>query len=252
MKNNDLTQLFKFEEESAAKSANRQIEYTAQLNAVSHQRALDLLKIASQKDRTDLHPKAQKIMDGNVQDCMNLINEIYDDSKLASDAEFMKDAEDDVLDRLLESRRSDRSKTKAKGLNKNMTILVNYVAATYAEMLVRKVSGKQYNATVSNGIEVDENDKEAIGRKIKSLQSKKSRLSKVAQYDPEAKAELDQVVADIARLNELRGVAQVSTKQIIKDADIDTLRNVLGKLEGTELTPEQQEAYDLIKNIIAQ
>jgi len=249
--NNETTNLFKFEEDNTVPSTSRQIELTPELNRVAHQRAIELVKIVSAKDRPELHSKAQKMTEGNVTDCMNLINEVFDDETMKQDAYFLNVAGNDILDRLLESRRSDRSKTKAKGLTKNMSILLNYIAATYAEMMIRLVSGKSYKAPSDNEILVDEQDKDAITRKIKSLQSKKSRLSKIAQYDATARIELDQVNADIERLNALRGTAHVTTKQIIQDTDIDTLRKVLDMLDVNGMSPEQQVAYNMIKDKIA-
>ena len=85
---------------------------------------------------------------------------------------------------------------------------------------------------------------------MKSLQSKKSRLGKIAQYDADAKKELEETEAEIARLNALRPSVRVTTKTIIKDLGIDQLREVLKNIDPKSL-PEDEQAklLELMKKI---
>lgn len=159
-------------------------------------------------------------------------------------ADMLKDATEDELSRLLESRRSDRSKAKKAGLTTLDTIR-RYISAWIAELVIRAKSGKAYKAPAAGQIELDESaDRDTITRKIKSLQSKKCRLGQAyravvaAGAENEAlKAEIDGIEAEIARLNGLRGVSERTTKQatVPTSAAINEYLNGLSAEELQEL-----------------
>jgi Mg/Co/Ni transporter MgtE len=124
----------------------------------------------------------------------------------------------------------------------------------YAELMIRDVTGKPYTGSTSSlSLDVDDlkEDRDKLDRKIKSLQSKKSRLTKIAQYDAEAAKELEQVVADIDRLNQFRGVSKTSAKVIVKDAGLDNVRAALTDLQSDDSVDDatREKIMNLLKKI---
>lgn len=222
-------------------SGIRKIEFTSQLVALSNSRASECIRETSK--RPELLELANRVLDdGQAVDVFELLETVIGKDVISDDAQFMADGSPDVLDRLLESRRSDRSKTKAKGLRKSMDICLNYFSAAYAELLVRSAMKKPYEAT---GNDLDETDKDAISRKVKSLQSKQSRLSQIAKYDPSKQAELDAVKDEIARLNNLRGTS-VKTSTAIKSSDLTAMRETLKQVDTSGLSEEDKAKFEVL------
>lgn len=239
---------FNFEQNSTVQNGRNQIRYTAQLNAISDQRANEALRAASQD--ADLFEIANNVLDsGDASQLFSFLDQTVG-HYLAEDAQFMSDATEQELDSMLESRRSDRSKTKAKGLKSSAAIAQKYLSTGYAEQLVRHVWNKPYDAAQSN-IELDTEDVDAINRKIKSLQSKKSRLSKLVKYDSDAQRQYDEVVAEIDRLASFRPETRSTSKTVLKDAiDTDVLRAALTQVDKTALDAEQlAKLEDLMKKL---
>lgn len=232
---------------SAASTGTRKFDFTPQLQAISQQRANELVS-RTQTDKA-LADQATKMLQGNTTDLIELINLAYTVKEISDDAAFLKAASADELDGMLESRRSDRSKTKAKGLTK-MTTILSYIAAMYAELLIRENTGKPYQSNLTTELFVSD-DKEAITKKIKSLQSKQSRLNKLAAYDVSAAAELADVKAEISRLNELRGTARVSTSTTVKSVEVDKLRTALADLDVSSMDEAALKNFENIKQLLA-
>jgi hypothetical protein len=123
----------------------------------------------------------------------------------------------------------------------------------YAELLIRSYWNKPYTGQAGSAeIDIDalKDDQDALSRKVKSLQSKKSRLGKIAQYDANARKELEEVNAEIDRLNALRPTVRVSAKTIVKDIGVDQLREVLKGIDPASL-PEDEQAklLELMKKL---
>lgn len=215
-------------------STGHRLNHTAELNSRANERATETIKTAS--DNQELHELANRMMAGNPADLIELFDKTGVLSHVEEDAKLLDGATEDELKRLLESRRSDRSKSKKKGISTNMANCRNYVSAMYAELMVRQAMGKPYTgAHAPSDFDVDSiaGDQDAINRKIKSLQSKKCRVKKLADAGiPEAIEELSIVESEIARLNALRPSARVSTRSAVKSIKVDELRDALNKIEG--------------------
>jgi hypothetical protein len=222
-------------------TTDSRLSYTPALIAKANDRAQQLMLVVSKKP--ELHAMANAVLTGDAQDLIDLINAVYDDATIALDAKILEGADDDTLSRLLESRRSDRSKTKAKGPGTSALVCKSYIATMYAELLVRQAWGKPYSSAAST---IDMDDVDAVGRKIRSLQSKKSRLAKLAQYDVKASDELQEIEAEIARLNGLRPATRVVTRTSIKDVEADTLRDTLKLINRDELSEEDAKKLDTL------
>ena len=207
-------------------STNDLTGFSTQLIAASNQRSKQLIEIV----------KTDKAIGAQLMDCLKsgtapVLFELLEDNfsdEIVEDSEFLSGATESQLDRLLESRRSDRSTTKRKGF-KTLKAVMDYLAAGYAELVIRQASGKEYSAT--RGIELDGSE-DAIKRRIASLRSKQSRNKKLALLDPTVAEELEEVKAEIERLQGLLGKAP-SSKQIKSD-----LMSELKKLDLASLPPE--------------
>lgn len=230
-------QTFSFNFDNDVKdSKQNKIAYTEQLVTVSKQRATEALRIASTDEET--FKLAETVVNGGEAETLfDFLTKTVGDN-VAQDAEFMADASENELSRLLESRRSERSHTKKKGLLSSTVALNKYIAAGYAEMLVRTAWNKPYEATST--IDVDTEDLDAINRKIKSLQSKKSRLNKLVKLgDEDAIAEQSEVIAEIDRLAQFRPTTRTQSTAVIKDIDTDVIREALSKVDFKTLTDEE-------------
>jgi hypothetical protein len=218
--------------ENVQKEGQSKIEFTSQLIGLSNTRASELMMTVSKKP--ELHALANQVLDeGDTLKAIELIKSVYDEENILEASKMLSGATEDQLSRLLESRRSDRSKTKSKGLRKSVQNAQTFLSAMYAELVVRQAWNKPYNP-VSAEVDFEglEADQDALNKKIKSLQSKKSRLSKTAEFVPEDAEMLEEVLEEIDRLVSLRvGTPKVSGKTIIKSTDVDTIREALKKLD---------------------
>lgn len=224
----------------------RKLDLTPALLSTSNARAVELRRTVSEKP--ELYAQANKMMDGQVQDLIDLIETVFGSDKIQADAQVLAGAAEDQLSRLLESRRSDRSKAKSKGISTNNAACMTYISAMYAELMVRSAWNKPYQGSTGSSqtdLEALKDDREAITRKIKSLQSKKSRLSKVAKFDAEAQAELDAVEADILKLNQFRGTT-VTAKTVVKSTDVDAMREALELVRAETSDEEKLKQIDAV------
>ena len=233
MKTTNTTNQFDFIATEGAQTAdNRRLNHTGQLINLSKQRAAELLQFVASAESEDKAQYIDAIDGGRAEDLMLLFGLKFDSDMIKADAAFLGNATEDELSKLLESRRSDRSKKLKEGPRSSVMTCQSYLAAMYAEMLVREAWNKPYAAgTIEH--QVDESDLVAITKKIKSLQSKKSRLKKSAQYDQADAEALKQVEDEIARLSSFRPT--VSAKVVVKSAETETVREALKLIDQSKL-----------------
>ena len=220
------------------KQTSRKLAYTNQLQATARARAIELTKACTDPERAT---KANTMLaTGNVDILLGLIYDMFTDETIRQDAAFMEPATSDELAKMLESQRSNRSKAKRSGLTA-MTNVLGFISAMYAELMIRSVSGKAYNAS-GNKLTDDRTelaaDSALLTKKINSLASKKSRLSKLAIYDESAKTELEQVESE---LKELRALRPERTRTAVKSKLQDEVRAALASLKESDMTPELLE-----------
>lgn len=211
---------------------SRKLAHTGQLIDLSRSRAQDIIRAIGQATSDDRTRMVNQLNSGDYIQLVDLVNSVFDQELIKTDSSFLSDCSADEFSKLLESRRSDRSKKQKDGPTKNMVNCVAYLGAVYAEILIRLAWNKPY-APGSSEAEVDTNDLDAIGRKIKSLQSKQCRLNKTAQYNPEDAAALAEVKEEIARLQSFRPT--VATKTTIKSAPVETVRKALEQIDRSKL-----------------
>lgn len=246
MNNSNLS--FNFTDKAVTNGKN-QIEYTAALNSLSRTRAQEAMRVASTDP--ELFEIANAVIDnGNPTQLFDFLEQTVG-YNVDEDVKVLVGATDDELSRLLESRRSDRSKSKAKNPRSSVAVCMNYLGAGYAEMLVRKAWNKPYNET-SGGMEVDVADAEALKNKVKSLQSKKSRLSALVNAGAvDRQSDLDEVIAEIERLNSFRDISRTTSTTVIKStADTELIRNALSKVDTSGMSEdEQKQLAELMKKL---
>lgn len=181
--------------------------------------AMDKVKEEAAEGLTTTKDMIDEALDsGTYSSACNLIETVIGAPQCGALAECT----DDELSRLLESRRSDRSKTKKKGLRTNVAVMLTYFAAVIAEMAIRAASGKEYvaqSAATTIDVEALALDQEALNKKIRSLQSKQSNLRRALKYipadtDAPERDELKRVQAQIEELQSRRTstVKTVTTK----------------------------------------
>lgn len=245
-----VTNPFEFVETAVEDKKSRRLDYTPALQEKARGRAVELIKTVG-STRMDLTDQANAMMDsGDAGALIQLIEAVYPHEVWTEDAaEVLEGCPDEELSKMLESQRSNRSKAKKAGLRTKLVNTVAYISAMYAELLIRERTGKAYVSTGrgSSGEELDLEklaaDPDALKRKINSLASKKSRLSKVAPYDEEASKALEQTEKDLA---ELRALRPTPSRTVVKSIPIEELRKALGMLNPDEVPAE---ILELMKKI---
>lgn len=231
---------FAFAEDLNVESKTRKLDFTPALQNMARTRVTDLIKLVS-TERNDLADLANSMMDsGNPTLAIELISAIYDNDQIAADAAVLDGCPDDELGKMLESQRSNRSKSKKSGLRVKLANTVTYLSAMYAELMIRSKTGKPYSGSQSVALDYDalQADPEMLGKKINSLASKRSRLTKLAAYDESAKAELTETEEELAKLRAMR---PTTSRTVVKSLNIDQLREALSKLDKSELPDEVVE-----------
>lgn len=238
---------FAFVEAGAAeaKASGRAIPGSQELISTCNNLALEAIKLASTDE--EVGALAAEVQTGSHEALIKFVDKAVE----VPGAEMLEGATDDELSRLLESRRSDRSKAKKTGLT-TLDAIRRYISAWIAELVIREATGKAYKAPSTTGYgEFESTDVEEITRKIKSLQSKKCRLNgayntvlSAGIESPELKAQIDEVEAEIQRLNAMRGTQPRTTK--VKSTDVvpttEQLRAALAGMSADEIQALLEQA----------
>jgi len=228
---------FTFTGTSVQAVTGRTIPGSQELISTCNTLALDAIKLASTDP--EIGALAAAVQSGDHEALVAFVDKAVE----VPDKSMLDGATEDELSRLLESRRSDRSKAKKAGLTTLDTIR-RYISAWIAELVIRAASGKAYKAP-STGFSVEDMDgadRDAITKKIKSLQSKRCRLSQAYRAivaagvtDTVLKDQLDQIDADIKKLNDMRGVQPKAVKTSNTVPTNDQLAEYLKSLSPEEL-----------------
>lgn len=238
-------------EELSASSAVRRLDYTPALQEKARAMATELIKTVADRQDAELIEKANQMMDsGDAATLFDLVQDVFGDDRLVEASQVLLGCPEDDMPKMLESQRSNRSKAKKAGIRAKMATCVAYVSAGIAEMLLRQAMGKPYHGT-GRTTELDTDalsgDPEALRRRINSLASKKSRLTKLADYDEKARAELDEVEAQLA---ELRGMRPEKTKTAVtKSVQLKAVREALQSLSAEELEALPEAMRELAKKL---
>lgn len=238
-------------EELSANSAVRRLDYTPALQEKARAMATELIKTVADRQDAELIEKANQMMDsGDAATLFDLVQEVFGEDRLVEASQVLMGCSEDDMPKMLESQRSNRSKAKKAGIRAKMSTCVAYVSAGIAEMLLRQAMGKPYQGagrTTELDTEALSGDPEALRRRINSLASKKSRLTKLADYDAQARAELDEVEAQLAELRSLR--PDKSKTVVAKSVQLKAVREALQSLSAEELEALPEAMRELARKL---
>lgn len=226
-----------------------QLSSTAELTRISTEIAREILKRAE----ADAEKYQAKIIESQQShDAMDrLINELYDLSTV--DIEFLKAESEDVLDRMIKSQQSKRSRAKAREMT-----LDNYITmltGAVAENLLRIAANKPKTAGGGGArrssvryseeeLEAFKNDPEALRRALRNIQSKKSIYKSKADFDSNSERwqELLEVEAQLKAIRD--GQTTEAEKAIEKT---NQLEEMLATVDPKDL--KAADAKELLENI---
>lgn len=232
---------------AAASTASRAIPCSTELQTFSQTAGNSIfMQLSESTDAELMQNVAGLLASGDYSDACKLVNQFYTDKQIADGTAFLKDCNTTELDRLLESRRSDRSKARKAGL---ATCFPRFLADVIAEMAIRLASGKAY-AVSSTGHAIDvealATDQVALNKKIRSLQSRISVLRSKGQYAPadwEGFRQIDELKQTV---NELMA-HRVSTNNRTTKAVVDkrVVADAIGNMSADELAELQAKIAEM-------
>jgi len=228
---------------------SNQLDNTANLTRISTDIAREILKRAeadAEKYQTKIveSQKSHDVMD-------QLINEIYDLSTV--DIEFLKAESEEVLDRMIKSQQSKRSRAKSKEMT-----FENYLAmltGAVAENLLRIAANKPKSAggggarrgTVTYSeeeLEAFKNDPEALRKALRNVQSKKSIYKSKADFDPESER-WQELLETEAQLKAIRDGQSAEVEKAVKTTS--QLEEMLATVDLNDL--KAADAKNMLENI---
>lgn len=229
----EINNLFATENNSTT-GTTRGLSGTAQLTSIANDLAAHIINVMNddiEEYSDDI--KASQTNNNSMDALIAKVNPLDD-----VDVDFLKDIDEDVIEGMLKSQQSKRSRCKSKAMT-----LDNYKAlmsAGIAENLIRKVTGKPKTAggarraagAIEYTIEQLEqlsNDQEALRKEIRNVQSKKSIMKSKADFD-ESCERWQSLLKVEQQLKDMR----VTTTQSV--VEVDTTKNAMNELlEGIDL-----------------
>lgn len=252
----NLKELFANNNNNSTEVINRgnQHDKTASLTSISASIAKEILKRAE----ADAEKYQTKIVESQQShDAMdNLIAEIYNLNEVNID--FLKDELTDVLDRMIKSQQSKRSRAKGKAmtLENYMTMLTGGVA----ENLLRIAANKPKSAGGGGArrtsvryseeeLEMFKSNPEALKRALRNVQSKKSIAKSKADWDPESER-WKELLETEAQLKAIRdGQSAEAAKAIEKT---QSLEEMLATVDLRDLrAADAKNMLDSIKQMLS-
>ena len=230
-----------------------QLDNTANLTRLSTDIAREILKTAE----ADAEKYQQVILDSQKShDVMDqLINDTYDLTTV--DIEFLKTESEEVLDRMIKSQQSKRSRAKSKEMTfeNYLTMLTGAVAENLLRIAANKPKsaggGGARRGTVTYSeeeLEAFKNDPEALKKAIRNVQSKKSIYKAKADFDPESERwkELLEVEAQLKAIRD--GQSAEAAKAIEKT---QSLEEMLATVDTKDLkASDAKEMLEQIKQML--
>lgn len=237
----NLTGLFSETNKDTATSGVRSLAGTAELTTLASTIASEIIK---KVDSEFEDYKEMVAASKDTHDAMDqLITAAYDLSVV--DVEFLKELDEAVIEGMLKSQQSKRSRTKGKVMT-----IDNYktlMTAGIAENLIRLATGKvKQQGVVRRGSvdftpeELEElaKDPDRVRKEIRNVQSKKS-IMKSKEGFSEEDEKWQQLLVVEAQLKELRGD---STRTIVVDETKNALSELLNGVDITTLKAADAKA----------
>ena len=231
-----------------------QLSSTANLTRISTDIAREILKRAE----ADAEKYQAKIVESQKShDVMDqLINDIYDLTTV--DIEFLKAESEEVLDRMIKSQQSKRSRAKSREmtLDNYITMLTGAVAENLLRIAANKPKsaggGGARRGTVTYSeeeLEAFKNDPEALRRALRNVQSKKSIDKSKADWDPESERWQELLAAE-EQLKAIRDGQTIEAEKAIEKTN--QLEEMLATVDPKDLkAADAKELLDSIKGMLA-
>ena len=246
-----LKDLFANSNNNSMEVSNRsnQLSSTAELTRISADIAREILKRAEADPEKFADKITNSMQSHDVMD--QLINEIYDLSTV--DIEFLKAESEEVIDRMIKSQQSKRSRAKSKEmtLENYMTMLTGAVAENLLRIAANKPKsaggGGARRRTVTYSeeeLEVFKNDPEALRRALRNVQSKKSIYKAKADFD-EKSDRWKELLETEAQLKALRDGQSAEAEKAIEKTNM--LEEMLATVDLKGL--KAAEAKDMLESI---
>lgn len=234
---NEMNNLF-VTESTAQAISNRGLSGTAQLTSIASNAATRIISEmnADIEQYTEDIKKSQA--DNNAMDA--LIERVYpiDVISADNDMDFLRGLSEEVLEGMLKSQQSKRSRCKGKAMTMD-----NYKAlmtGAIAENLIRHITGKSKSSggyrRAAGAVEYTieqlqtlEADQEKLKKEIRNIQSKKSIMKSKADFD-----ENDERYQQLLRVEQqLKDMRVGTTTEVV---EVDTTKNELNNmLDGVDL-----------------
>lgn len=243
-------------EEGAAQFGGNQLSETARLTNRSAAIAEEIFN----KVTADYETYADKVKASQTShDAMDdLISELHDLG--SEEVDYLKSLEDEVIDKMIRSQQSKRSRAKSKTMTRENYLTM--MTGAIAENLLRIAGDKPKSAGGASMGTVGYSEKdlehfveqpEELKKAIRNVQSKKSIMKSKADFDAESPRYL-QLLETEAQLKELRGNATSKASKEAQEALTrqQKLAEMLESANAEEMDPEQaSEMLDSIKSMLA-
>lgn len=243
-----------FEANTTPAASNRGLLGTAQLTSTSSEIANKILQVIDADYDNYKELVAESKVDSNAMD--KLITSTYNLAEV--DVEFLKELEDGVIDGMLKSQQSKRSRAKGKAMT-----LDNYrtmLTGAIAENLLRLAANKPKSAggfrraagdvdfTDEQLAEMAE-DQERVRRELRNIQSKKSIMKRKEGFTEEDERWQKLLIAE-EQLKSIR-VSSIPGRTVFVDETKDNLRELLGEVDPTALkASESKEMLAKVKALL--
>ena len=244
-----INEMFNATENNEATANARSLAGTAQLTAVANELVAQCIKTLNDnldEYREDFEASKH---DHNAMD--KLLAKLIDFDDV--DVEFIKELDETVVDGMLKSQQSKRSRAKSKAMT--MDNYKSMMAGAIAENLIRKATGKAKSAGgarrmsgsvdfTAEQLEALQADQEQLKKEIRNVQSKKSIMKSKADFSEEDERWQALLVAE-EQLKSVR-VSTGGTKVVKVDETKEKLAEMLNEVDTNHM-----KAAD-VKDILAQ
>lgn len=235
--------------QKTSRGGGNQLGSTANLTRISTDIAREILKRAE----ADAEKYQAKIVESQKShDVMDqLINEIYDLTTV--DIEFLKAESEEVIDRMIKSQQSKRSRAKSREmtLDNYITMLTGAVAENLLRIAANKPKtaggGGARRKTVTYSeeeLEAFKNDPEALRKALRNVQSKKSIYKSKADFDPKSER-WQELLKTEEQLKAIRDGQTIEAEKAIEKTN--QLEEMLATVDLNDL--KAADAKNMLENI---
>ena len=213
---------------ATATATSRQLDGTAKLTSFANNQAASIIREYA-NDESLAENLVSAMTDTNALE--SLVDTV--DEVVTEETAWLKELDNEQLDKMLKSQQSKRSRCKSKEMTQdNFTAMLS---AAIAERGIRIAMGKPKGATstqrrgkryTDEDVQMLANDQEALRKAIRNIQSKKSIMKSKAGFD-ETSEEYQALLEDEQKLKAVRiGEGHVdATKQALKSLFGDVVLN---------------------------